>query len=101
MDGDVPTEEESSRASFFAELMCTLRSAPVLVALVALVIVVLIALLAPFLGTTDLLAIAPGERLRRIRAPIGWVRMPSVATCIHAALAGANFTFGRDSRRTL
>ena len=62
----MPTEEESSRASFFAELMRTLKSAPVLVALVALVIVVLIALLAPFLGTTDPLAIAPGERLRRM-----------------------------------
>ena len=64
--GDMPTEEESSRASFFAELMRTLKSAPVLVALVALVIVMLIALLAPFLGTTDPLAIAPGERLRRM-----------------------------------
>jgi len=62
----MPTEEESSRASFFAELMRTLKSAPVLVALVALVIVMLIALLAPFLGTTDPLAIAPGERLRRM-----------------------------------
>jgi peptide/nickel transport system permease protein len=59
-------EEESSRTSVFAELMRTLKSAPVLIALIALVIVVLIALLAPFLGTADPLAIAPGERLRRM-----------------------------------
>ena len=64
--GEMPTEEESSRTSSFAELVRTLKSAPVLVALCALVVVVLIALLAPFLGTTDPLAIAPGERLRRM-----------------------------------
>jgi peptide/nickel transport system permease protein len=65
--GDVPAEEEEySRTSFPAQLMRTLKSGPILVAIVALVIVVLIALLAPFLGTTDPLAIAPGERLRRM-----------------------------------
>ena len=65
-DEDVLAEEESSRTSVFAELMRALKSAPVLIALIALVIVVLIALLAPFLGTIDPLAIAPGERLRRM-----------------------------------
>ena len=65
-DEGMPAEAESARVSYFAELMHTLKSAPVLVALIALIIVVLIALLAPFLGTTDPLAIAPGERLRRM-----------------------------------
>jgi peptide/nickel transport system permease protein len=60
--GDVPAEEEEySRTSFPAQLMRTLKSGPILVAIVAL-----IALLAPLLGTTDPLAIAPGERLRRM-----------------------------------
>ena len=63
---DMWAEEESSRTSYLAELVHTLKSAPVLIALVALVTVVLIALLAPYLGTTDPLAIAPSERLRRM-----------------------------------
>jgi peptide/nickel transport system permease protein len=64
--GELPGEDESSRLSSIAELLRTLNSAPVLIALGALAVVALIALLAPFLGTTDPLAIAPGERLRRM-----------------------------------
>jgi len=63
---DAPAEEESAQTSFLAQLTYALKSVPVLVAIVALVIVVLIALLAPLLGTTDPLAIAPGERLRQM-----------------------------------
>ena len=59
-------DEESVATSSFGALLRALNSAPVLIALGALVIVVAIALLAPFLGTTDPLAIAPGERLRRM-----------------------------------
>jgi peptide/nickel transport system permease protein len=64
--GELLGEDESSRLSSIAELLRTLTSAPVLIALGALAVVALIALLAPFLGTTDPLAIAPGERLRRM-----------------------------------
>jgi peptide/nickel transport system permease protein len=65
-DGELLAEDEFSRASSLAEFLRALKSAPVLMALGALVIVALIALLAPYLGTTDPLAIAPGERLQRM-----------------------------------
>jgi peptide/nickel transport system permease protein len=71
--GTEPSVEEVSEASFFGELRHTLKSVPVLIALGTLVIIVLIALLAPFLGTSDPVAINPGERLRRLSGahPLG------------------------------
>ena len=63
---DLPAEDESSRGWFFAALLYTRKSAPVLIACGALALVALIALMASFLDTTDPLAIAPGERLQRM-----------------------------------
>jgi peptide/nickel transport system permease protein len=64
----VPDEvlEESWRASPVSHLLENLKSPLILVALACLLGIALFALLAPFLGTTDPLAIAPGERLRGI-----------------------------------
>lgn len=54
--------------SLFAQLRAALKSLPVLIAFAMLAIIVLVAVLAPLLGTTDPVAINPGERLARISA---------------------------------
>jgi len=55
---------EPSTPSLFDELKRTLRSVPILTAVLALLLIVIVALIAQWLGTSDPIAINPGNRLK-------------------------------------
>lgn len=69
---DLPAQ---TAPSVLAQLRCSLKSIPILVALVLLCAIMLMALFAPLLGTTDPNALETGQRLK---------------------VAGAQFWFGSD-----
>lgn len=59
-------EDEARSASTLFEMLETFKNFLVVIAFFCLLAIALIALLAPYLGTTDPLTIAPGDRLRGI-----------------------------------
>ncbi|KAB0265734.1 ABC transporter permease [Microvirga brassicacearum] len=59
-------------AGFTSQLISSLRSPPVFVALLILSVVIVVALAAPLLGTIDPVAIDPGSRLRGL-SPEHWL----------------------------
>jgi peptide/nickel transport system permease protein len=79
----------SGAPTLFAQLKRTLQSGPTLVAFLILMVIVFIAVFAPFLGTSDPVAIDPGQRLLQV-SETHWLGTDSYGRDIYSrAMYGA------------
>lgn len=82
----------SDAPTLFAQLKRTLESGPTLVAFLILMVIVFIAVFAPLLGTSDPVAIDPGQRLRQV-SPTHWLGTDSYGRDVYSrAMYGARIS---------